>query len=178
MQISKIKNNKIVYEDDGTVEEFFTCICSSEEHMVSFKYYIEKDGTIDEDGMYISIHLSPHTFWGRVKHAVKYIFGYRCRYGDWEEIVFKRQDAERLRDMLNTYINSEITEYHPKTFRVKLKEPDVGPLLEPCGPSVNSCEPQNNTMLTADGTKNFTDPRTGASITFNPDDLPDSKEGC
>jgi hypothetical protein len=113
-------NKKRIYSNDNIVEEHFTCKCSSFEHTVRFVYYVEQDGSIDDEGLYLSVRLcSSGGFFHRVKRALAYVFGYKCRYGDYDEVVFKRQDADRLRDLLDTYINSGITIYNPETYLVK-----------------------------------------------------------
>lgn len=119
MQVGRIeeKDGKtiITYKDDRRVE-FFECECSSAEHLVRFAYFIEKDKTIEDDGLYFSVHLNSFdSFWERLKSATKYLFGYHCRYGQWDEVILKRTDAEKLRDMLNTYINSGLTKVEKVT---------------------------------------------------------------
>ena len=57
------------------------CDCSSREHQI----IIEHD---NEDNLtYCHIHLVKHGFWRRLKAGLKYIFGYKCRYGQWDEFI-------------------------------------------------------------------------------------------
>jgi len=70
--------------------EIMVCQCSSMEHHVA--YWI--DG---EDGqVYMNVYLSPLPFLQRVWAALKYIFGYRCKYGHWEEFVLGEEHVEDL----------------------------------------------------------------------------------
>ena len=70
----------------------FTCKCGSFDHIFCV--------TVDEDDMFIEVHLCPLPFWQRVKNAVSYIFGRRSRYGDFEEIILTPLDAFILGDSL------------------------------------------------------------------------------
>ena len=69
------------------------CDCSSREHQI----IIEHD---NEDNLtYCHIHLVKHGFWRRLKAGLKYIFGYKCRYGQWEEFILKPEHANQLREL-------------------------------------------------------------------------------
>jgi hypothetical protein len=37
-------------------------------------------------------------FWRRFVAGMKYIFGYKCRYGQWDEFIFKPEHSEQLRE--------------------------------------------------------------------------------
>lgn len=73
--------------------ETLICQCHSVEHQVSFTWIEDKD--LDGE-VYMEIHLAPLTFWERLKHGIMYIFGYRCMYGDFEEIILKKEDVSKL----------------------------------------------------------------------------------
>ena len=69
------------------------CDCSSREHQI----IIEHD---NEDNLtYCHIHLVKHGFWRRLKAGLKYIFGYKCRYGQWDEFILKPEHADKLREL-------------------------------------------------------------------------------
>ena len=69
------------------------CDCSSREHQI----IIEHD---NEDKLtYCHIHLVKHGFWRRLKAGLKYIFGYKCRYGQWDEFILKPEHANHLREL-------------------------------------------------------------------------------
>jgi hypothetical protein len=81
-------NEKV--ENKATV---LICECSSREHQI----IIEHD---NEDNLtYCHIHLVKHGFWRRLKAGLKYIFGYKCRYGQWEEFILKPEHANQLREL-------------------------------------------------------------------------------
>ena len=62
-------------------DEILICACSSDEHQI----VIHKD---EEDKLiYCSIHLVTLPFWQRLLSAIKHLFGYKCKYGNFEEII-------------------------------------------------------------------------------------------
>ena len=64
------------------------CNCGSAEHQFSFVY--------DED-VWLEVHLSQClNIFQRLYHAIKFIFGYRCRYGNWDCILVDKTDRERI----------------------------------------------------------------------------------
>lgn len=78
------------------VNELFLCKCYSSEHQMIMSYFP------DECSVYVSIHLVPeHNIWKRIKNGIKYIFGYRCKYGHFEEFIFNSSDADRLQKIVN-----------------------------------------------------------------------------
>jgi outer membrane protein OmpA-like peptidoglycan-associated protein len=62
--------------------------------------------------VYIQVHLLPLRWWERLWHGIKYIFGYRSRYGDFDEFLFKPEDYKSLKDAAEylEQINSKINE--------------------------------------------------------------------
>lgn len=73
--------------------ETLICQCHSIEHQISFNWVECKDL---EGEVYMEIHLSKLSFWERLKHGIKYIFGYRCMYGDFDEVILKKEDVNKL----------------------------------------------------------------------------------
>lgn len=61
------------------------CECGSSEHLLIIRTDIE-----DVDHFYIETHLSKESFWYRLKYAVKYLFGYQCKYGAFEEVIISK----------------------------------------------------------------------------------------
>jgi hypothetical protein len=70
----------------------YVCRCGNIEHILCV--------TADEEDLFIEVHLSPHPFWQRVKHAIGYIFGRRSPYGDFDEILLTPFHAFILGDSL------------------------------------------------------------------------------
>lgn len=78
--------------------QLFICQCENTEHQLVFSYFPD-----DEDPeIYVTIHLKPErSIFKRIKNAVKYIFGHRSRFGDFDEFLFKKEDANRLQAIVN-----------------------------------------------------------------------------
>ena len=72
-------------------EEIVLCKCESPEHQMLFRVL---DSSCD---VYVTIHLVRLPFWQRLKTGIKYIFGYKCRFGDFEEIILKPEDAPKFK---------------------------------------------------------------------------------
>lgn len=77
--------------------EFFECICGSEAHTLRFQ--------LDDDvELYTSVFLNQYRgFFGRLWIAIKYLFGYKCRYGHWDCTMLKLEDADRLIALFKNY---------------------------------------------------------------------------
>lgn len=85
-------------EEIQTVEtpeqrETLICQCNSEEHQFSFVWFEDEQG---QGEVFMEIHLTPDTFWRRLKKAIKYIFGHRSEYGDFDEVILKKTDVTKL----------------------------------------------------------------------------------
>jgi len=79
---------------------FFECGCGSDEHTLRF--------TLDNEDqeIYTSIFLNNYNnIFKRIFIAIKYIFGYKCKYGHWDCWIMKKDDAQKLLEMLNNYNN-------------------------------------------------------------------------
>ena len=76
--------------------KYFECVCSSSEH--TFKIHIE-----DKEA-YLTIHLASLPLFKRIIFAIKYIFGYSCKYGHHEEVILDKAKCEELKDCLNEHI--------------------------------------------------------------------------
>lgn len=83
---------------------FLVCMCYSDEHTLRFQYFPEDSGH-DHPSLYTSVFLNEtNTFWQRIWVAIKYIFGYKCKYGDWDCFEFTRNAAQDLLVMLEDYL--------------------------------------------------------------------------
>lgn len=75
------------------------CDCSSSEHQMLF--HLDPDNA----AIYCHIHLAKRPLLKRIWFGLKYIFGYSCRYGHWDEFIFNPEDAPKLKriaSMLST----------------------------------------------------------------------------
>lgn len=97
MSSYKDKCYLIMNKLENMEQEFFICQCNNVEHQMVFRYF--KDD--DFGDVYVTIHLVPDSFWKRIKNAFKYIFGYKSKYGDFDEFILKPTDADRLQEIVN-----------------------------------------------------------------------------
>ncbi len=88
---------------DGT--EFFECRCGSSEHTLRFTLDIEDP---EDKELFTSIFLNQYrSIWKRIWIAIKYVFGYKCKFGHWDCWIMKENDAKRLRDMCDKFISGK-----------------------------------------------------------------------
>ena len=73
--------------------EILICECSSVEHQIVLRY---DDEDKDEGLAYAEIHLVKLPFFKRLLRGLKYIFGYKCKYGDFEEIILSPKHARQI----------------------------------------------------------------------------------
>ena len=76
-------------------EKLILCNCHSPEHQMLI-FYDEEDNIA-----YVEYHLKPLPFFKRVIHAIKYIFGYRSKYGDFDEILIDEKYADYFIELGN-----------------------------------------------------------------------------
>ena len=83
-------------------QDLLICECHSTDHQIILSYSEDVDDKGNIYPMcYAHIHLSKHSFWKRFVHGIKYIFGYRCRYGEFDEFIFNPEDAPKLQNLVN-----------------------------------------------------------------------------
>jgi len=75
--------------------EYMECRCMSTEHIV--KFHLD----LDDGDLCLDFHLSNYQNWyKRAWVAIKYVFGYKSKYGDFDEIILKDEDVDRLMELL------------------------------------------------------------------------------
>jgi len=75
-------------------KEIFICDCHNFEHQLIFWK--------DEDYVYTYVNLLHYQgFWKRLWYGLKYAFGYKSRYGAFDEFLFNPEDLQRLKTFLN-----------------------------------------------------------------------------
>ena len=70
----------------------YTCRCGSLEHMFVV--------SADDQDLFLEIHLAPAPFFERVLHAIRHVFGYRSKWGDFDEVLLEPEQALLLGDQL------------------------------------------------------------------------------
>ena len=71
--------------------EIFVCDCHSLEHIVAFWY--------DEEGNELYIYPKLTTYrniFKRIWVAIKYVFGYTSRYGEFDEVIIPQSKHDKL----------------------------------------------------------------------------------
>lgn len=78
------------------------CACDSSEHLVRFTY--DLDDPQDEAIVIMEPQLSNGSFFWRLRRAVRYLFGYKCKYGQWDETLLDPWQVKELRDYLDGFL--------------------------------------------------------------------------
>lgn len=74
--------------------DIIICDCHSEEHQLIFRY--DNDNEI-----YVSVFLKEFSFFNRLVEGIKYIFGYKCVYGHFEETLITKNNVDKLKSIIN-----------------------------------------------------------------------------
>lgn len=85
--------------------EIFICDCHSLEHLISFWYDEEIDSLIIEPRL-----ITHKNFFKRLWVSLKYAFGYKSRFGEFDEVILGFDKQKQLYDWLNNKYNKEETE--------------------------------------------------------------------
>lgn len=86
-------------------EKTVVCDCGSMEHIIRFMWW---NGTDPQDSViYVHYFLQNNGFFERVVNAIKYIFGFKSKYGHFGEVLINIDKAEKLSDFLNEFINTK-----------------------------------------------------------------------
>jgi len=88
--------------------ETFICSCHSAEHQITFSRFRDRpeDSLVEYDEMNISVHLYTHkNFFKRLWIGLKYAFGYKSRYGHWDNILLEPKQVEKLGKFINENYN-------------------------------------------------------------------------
>lgn len=79
------------------------CECRSDEHQYLI-YYSDEEMPSGQTCPTVYIHphlITYNSFWKRVWVAIKYIFGHRTKYGQWDEFMLRSSDADKLQDVVD-----------------------------------------------------------------------------
>lgn len=85
--------NQLIMKD----KLFMICDCHSLEHQLIFWKPDDKEYS----KLYVYPHLIHRGFGRRIVSAFKYIFGYKSRYGAWDEFIFNNENLLKLKTFLN-----------------------------------------------------------------------------
>lgn len=82
-------------------ETLLICNCGSNEHQI----IVTKEYYETYPYLFLTIHLAKIPWYKRIIHAVKYAFGYRCTFGDFDEFEFNVDTACKFIDALHSFVN-------------------------------------------------------------------------
>lgn len=92
-------------DEHGREEELFICECGDLSHQFVVSWYPDDPDWNDE--LYLNIHLNQtYSFWKRFWIAVKYLFGHKCRFGVFDEILVSPHRAKQLKSVLESFIEA------------------------------------------------------------------------
>ena len=81
-------------------EFLMVCDCGSLEHQVVFRW------NVDDNEVYMHVHLFDYKrFFRRLWHGLKYAFGHRSKYGEFNEVILRKEDADNLQKVVD-YLRS------------------------------------------------------------------------
>jgi len=78
------------------------CSCCSAEHVIRFIY------DPDTNDFYLEVQLTQYrNILKRIWVAIKYIFGYQCRYGHWDCWLLNPKDCDEIIKLLNRVVEKD-----------------------------------------------------------------------
>ena len=90
---------------EGMKYEYFECQCGSDEHRLVFM--LDDAGDLWPPDLYTSVFLRDHdNILKRIWKAIRYIFGYKSKYGHFDCFMMKAEDAPRFQLLLEQYIEA------------------------------------------------------------------------
>lgn len=91
-------------------DEIIICECSSVEHQMVLRFDDDKDLGRQ---VFVEIHLVPLVWYKRLWLGIKYIFGYKCKYGNFEEMILSPKHAKQVYDLYR-FLNKSNVGKQPK----------------------------------------------------------------
>lgn len=74
------------------------CECHSDEHIMLWDHDPQHEEVI------LSVFLSHETFLARLKNAIRYLFGYKCRYGHFDTMMLGQEKLKELKTLCEAAI--------------------------------------------------------------------------
>lgn len=72
--------------------KYLECACHSPDHTMRFH--------IEDDMIYLTVHLTQDGLFGRLKKGIAYILGYTSRYGHFDEFIIGQEERAKLLEIL------------------------------------------------------------------------------
>ena len=84
------------------MNDYFECVCSSKEH--TFCVTSEESNDDWPPELLISLQLiQPRNLFKKLIISIKYLFGYKCRFGNWDVINLEEDETNRLIILLHQH---------------------------------------------------------------------------
>lgn len=83
-------------ENHDMTTEVLLCECCSPDHQFLF-YYMEDEGHSEVS---VQPHLTKRPLLHRIGYALRYIFGYKSRFGAWDEFIINHDDIPKLQKVI------------------------------------------------------------------------------
>lgn len=80
-------------------DKIIICECDSAEHQIIVRKF--------DNYVFLTVHLNTPGLVKRLIKAIKYVFGYKSKYGHFEEIVLGKDKVCELKNTLETYITKD-----------------------------------------------------------------------
>lgn len=84
------------------MNDYFECTCSSKEHTFCVTSE-QSDGDWPPELFFHFQLIQPKNLLGRITTAIKYLFGYKCKYGNWDVVNLSEDDTNRLIVLLHQH---------------------------------------------------------------------------
>jgi hypothetical protein len=80
---------------------YIECNCTSAEHTLR----LTLDDGEEFSPIYVEVQLNRyHGFFRRLWRAIRYMFGYECKYGHWDEAILVGAEVRKLRDLCDQHL--------------------------------------------------------------------------
>lgn len=83
---------------------YFECDCSSADHIMRISH-IPDEGF--NDLLYVETHLRNLPFFKRFWLAIKYIFGFKSIYGNWEEYIWNKGNVIKMKEFCEEFLKEQ-----------------------------------------------------------------------
>jgi len=97
MPVYELKNGN--FDQHGHI---IRCSCHTSDHQFEINWWESEDKEV-----YFTIHLNDtYSFWNRLVLGIKYIFGFKSRYGNFAEIILMPEDCKEVSKILDEAVKT------------------------------------------------------------------------
>ena len=93
-------------EKSSMNREYYECDCDGFDHILRASYYDKQASDDALELLYIEFHLKPRPFFKRFWPAIKYICGYKSKYGNFDEFLWTPETAKQFSNYLIRYCDN------------------------------------------------------------------------